>query len=104
MWPTLNKEQTSILCKTTGMGALIRLMSDIHKNLPVEIFVKMKSVSENRVDEDYIKNVKTLMRKLYPHQYRLFSVDKSVGQFNGTGGKGLEGALYKEMKKLLGLN
>lgn len=104
LWPTLNKEQTSILCKTTGMGALIRLMSDIHKNLPVEIFVKMKSVSENRVDEDYIKNVKTLMRKLYPHQYRLFSVDKSVGQFNGTGGKGLEGALYKEMKKLLGLN
>lgn len=101
MWPSSDGKHKSIICKTTGMGALLRLMGDIHRILPTNIFDTIKSRDAIGIDNGYVENVTKIMAKLKPHEARLFSIEQEVGEFNGTGGKGLEGALYKEMKSLL---
>ena len=101
MWPSSDGKHKSIICKTTGMGALLRLMGDIHRILPANIFDTIKSRDAIGIDNGYVENVTKIMAKLKPHEARLFSIEQGVGEFNGTGGKGLEGALYKEMKSLL---
>lgn len=104
LWPSSEDKHTSIICKTTGMGALLRLMGDIHRVLPANIFDSIKSKEFIGIDNDYVETVTTIIEKLKPQEARLFSIEKNVGQYNGTGGKGLEGALYKEMKTLLDLD
>ena len=101
LWPSSDGKHKSIICKTTGMGALLRLMGDIHRILPANIFDTIKSREAIGIDNEYVENVTKIMAKLKPHEARLFSIEQKVGEFNGTGGKGLEGALYKEMKRLL---
>lgn len=103
LWPSSDGKHKSIICKTTGMGALLRLMGDIHRILPANIFDAIKRKESIVIDNEYVENVTKIIEKLKPHEARLFSIEKEVGQFNGTGGKGLEGALYKEMKTILDL-
>lgn len=97
-WPE-NNDHKSILCKTTGIGALIRLMGDIHI-----IHLSDSAKSDLKTNEGYMsvlykQEVKDLFSKLNDEEKaKLFSKE---GNYSGTGGKGLANGLYVELKRIL---
>lgn len=97
-WPS-DKEPKSIICKTTGLGALLRLMAYLHKNMvPSEVLAEMKSMTESKVCERYELLVTDLLHLLDSDKEKLFSLK---GNYAGTGGKGLEVKLYREMRHII---
>lgn len=89
MW---NAEKT-IIRKTTGLGALVRLMGYIHKRYELE---KDNKISESASGSKFEDAFRPYLIKCKQYQVELFSSDKP-GRFGGTGGKGLEVSLYKEL-------
>lgn len=97
MWPNEGKH-TSILMKTTGIGALIRLMAYLHQLLDENIKDDLKSyMGENRQCDSYMKFIILYIYRLVPYKNKLFSLN---GDFSGTGGKGYEMKLYKKMREI----
>lgn len=97
-WPS-NNSHRSILLKTTGIGALIRLMGYIHKNyLSDEIIDSINMTGNDYVNQAYYDRLSYVMSPLKRHASSLFGFD---GEFAGTGGKGLEGKLYRRMIRLI---
>lgn len=78
-----------ILCKTTGMGAIFRLIKDIYP--------KVKDLEEDKMGR---KISEIFCRILDEEAEKIFSKE---GKFGGTGGEGLQVILYKFLKKELGL-
>lgn len=97
MWPDSGKHK-SILMKTTGIGAMIRLMAYLHKLLEYNIIMDLKSYSgERRQCESYMRFITPYIKRLIPHKEKLFGLK---GNFSGTGGKGYEMKLYKKMREI----
>ena len=94
-WPTENTHK-SILLKTTGIGALIRLMGYIHKKndfdgIDVEKYgngLRSKSVKE------YEELLRSELSPLLGYGEHFFGLNSN---FAGTGGAGLEAKLYKSL-------
>ena len=87
---------TSIMLKTTGLGALLRFMGYLHRvfdNNMIDTLGDSNSIYCNPYIEGVKKNL--VCHKKYSKE--LFSTNKDYGKFCGTGGKGLEMALYKEL-------
>lgn len=101
LWPKIDERPNSIICKTTGMGALIRLLSDFHKQMPKEISMEIKNISKQCVCRSYVDYANDNFSKLKSYKDELFSIDPNIGQFCSTGGSGLEIKLYKRMKQLI---
>lgn len=98
-WPR-DFKHVSILCKTTGIYALTRLMGYIHNILKDNKqfnFECLKSTKEY-IYEPYIKELEPFMLKLSSKSNELFGPN---GNFNGTGGKGLASKLYKRMVDII---
>lgn len=97
MWPDDGKHK-SILMKTTGIGAMIRLMAYLHQLLDESIKEELKMYMGNdRQCRSYMKFITPYINKLVPHKNKLFSLK---GDFSGTGGKGYEMKLYKKMREI----
>lgn len=96
-WPQEGKH-ISILCRTTGISALIRLMGYISKNRLKDDVKNSLRHSSEYIDRDYINEVKKILVVIKPYESSLFSKD---GDFAGTGGKGLENALYKRLTDII---
>ena len=97
-WPKDN-EPMSIICKTTGLGALLRLMAYMHQKIvPEELLARMKAMAESEICLDYESLVAENLHLLDGEKERLFSLK---GSYAGTGGKGLEVKLYREMRHLI---
>lgn len=97
-WPK-DKEPMSIICKTTGLGALLRLMAFMHQDIvPEELLVRMKAMTESEVCTDYESFVVEKLHLLDDDKEKLFSLK---GSYAGTGGKGLEVKLYREMRHII---
>ena len=90
-WPKNNIHQ-SILCKTTGIGAMIRLMAFLHQTkMPQELKEDLLKTDKTAVHPQYTEFVMPLLMKLLPEAKDLFSLK---GIYAGTGGKGLEHQLF----------
>lgn len=97
LWP-INGKHRSILLKTTGIGALIRLMAYLHKLLNEETIDELKRNTDiTRKSERYMKEILPYIKKLVPHKDKLFGLN---GDFSGTGGRGYEMKLYKRMREI----
>lgn len=96
-WP-IYTEHRSILSKTTGVGAMIRLMGYIHVRYLDDNVKKGLKESEVYLNPSYMNRVKNVLSALQDKAQFLFSFK---GNFSGTGGKGLELALYNEMCRIL---
>lgn len=97
MWPKDGLHK-SILVKTTGIGAMLRLMAYLHQLLDESIKEDLKShVGANRQCDSYIKFITPYISKLIPYKDKLFGLK---GDFSGTGGRGYEMALYKKMREI----
>ena len=90
-WPKYNVHQ-SILCKTTGIGAMIRLMAHLHQTrMPEELKEELHQTDKTAVCPQYTEFVTPLLNKLLPEADNLFGLK---GSYAGTGGKGLEHQLF----------
>lgn len=92
-------KHVSILCKTTGFAALVKLMRYIH-------FHKLTNQERNGLlenpavlNKDYINRIHTVLKPLKKHETELFGFN---GDFAGTGGKGMVIKLYDRMAELIG--
>lgn len=97
-WPQRGETVTSILLKTTGVGALIWLMGYLHKT---KISPEVQNVMPKNYDSVrlvYRDVITKYVNKLIPYADRLFS---TKGEFGGTGGKGNEVALRKAIQEII---
>lgn len=96
-WPDATKHK-SILCKTTGINAMVRLLGYIHQNvLTDELQRRLHDLEENAVAQ-YKEVVKHELSKLYYDRHRLFGLN---GDYSKTGGKGIVSSLYCRMCEIL---
>ena len=96
-WPkedeTTSRKYKNILCKTTGMGALIKLISPIYRKFKLDI-------DFNTIDEKELTNLLTKELEKAKDKGALFF--SKEGDFSGSGSLGLQNKLYLELAKELG--
>ncbi|MDE5793902.1 MAG: DGQHR domain-containing protein [Muribaculaceae bacterium] len=98
LWPE-NGKHKSLILKTTGIGALLRLMGYIHKNnLDNEIINSITSEESNYIVQNYYNRLKQLFAPLVDQAETLFGL---TSEYAGSGGRGLESKLYKAMVSLI---
>lgn len=99
LWPSPEKKDNpSIIMKTTGVGALLWLMAYIHRvKLPIGLHEKLIS-NYDSVRDQYCQIVSSVLQKIQPESERLFSIN---GMYGGSGGKGQEGKLRKELERIV---
>ena len=97
-WGTRPDGSISHICKTTGVGAFMRLLPLVHQNIQSDILREIDKAGETSLNNAYIAATKDILKPLQPYSDRLFGVES---QYAKTGGKGLEVALYKEMFTIL---
>lgn len=96
-WPNEFGHQ-SILMKTTGVGAMMALMTYIHKyKLPEKVLFELKTTTDD-ILESYVEVVIPLINKITPHQMQLFGLKSS---YAGTGGKGLVKKLFHNIVNII---
>ena len=88
----------SILSKTTGLGAMIRLIKDVHDRLPSTLRTRLKEYNQVIIDQDYCLFANKYLSPLSSHGKRLFGKDS---QYAGGGGAGNVGKLYRDMEAIL---
>jgi len=102
LWPKLGERSHSILCKTTGIQALVKLIGYIHLKNKKEIENMIPESTDEIIENTVYKSfISEKLDKLYEHRYRLFATEEKVGDYSGTGGKGLATKLYREMTNLI---
>ena len=96
-WPKpeedTNRKYKHILCKTTGMGALIKLIDPIYRDLRKDI--NIMEVSQ----KDLEKMLFSILVKVKKMGSDLFS---SSGRYIGSGSLGAQNNLFRELKDELG--
>lgn len=105
MWPKNGDKSPSILCKTTGVQVLVRLMGYLHKinrrNVNKMIDRKLLDIY---INTNYQAYVKEFLNLFVERQVELFGLANNGGKFSGTGGKGLVKRLYEELKRIVDAN
>lgn len=96
-WPVDNKHR-SILCKTTGISAMIRLLGYIHQNVLSDELQKALHDLDEKAVVEYKSTVYKELMKLYYERHRLFGLH---GDYSKTGGKGIEASLFRTMCEIL---
>lgn len=95
-WPNENQPKyESILCKTTGMGALIRLLGLLYKEISIGAYpgLDVKSFEEMKLEE--IKEVfNVVFMEIQGKGENLFGLSS---EFSGGGSGGFQGKLYKRL-------
>ncbi len=85
----------SILKKTTGIGAMFKLMGYIHQDIKRSLGVSKKEALNQ---SSYEKDFRQYIELLEPHQQELFSSD---GEYGKTGGSGLQSKLYRRLVEII---
>lgn len=100
IWPTGEEPKpTSIICKTTGLGALILLLSELHKSISDKMLDQVKADSFS--SDSYVMMRTYYLAKLEPlssFTEELFSLD---GKYSGGAGLGQQRSLYNRMIEIL---
>ena len=98
-WPAKDETKGTLICKTTGVGAWIRLMGTLRSDDDVAMLAALKdSTSDGLVCKKYVDKVCSELAPLKKSAERLFG-EKSV--FKSSSGQGSESKLYKTMLSLL---
>lgn len=99
-WPVKSKKGTAlvyssfgyeyILCKTTGLGAIFRLIKDIYPLI------------ENSTEEEMKDRILDILKRISSNEAKkIFSKD---GEFGKAGGEGLQVKLYRLLRSKLNLS
>ena len=94
-WPKADDAKGSLICKTTGTGALVRLLGDMREKEDEDMKKALMETEVGDVCETYRQQVRKRLQPVVEIGEEIFGAESKYG---GTGGKGLESALYKRMK------
>lgn len=97
-WPKTNELGGTLICKTTGTGAFVRLLSDMREKGDEDLLRALRDTQVGRICEPYGKQVEMRLQPVAAIAEDLFGKESKYG---GTGGKGLEAALYKKMREVI---
>lgn len=100
-WPdnTSNKPN-SVLCKTSGVGAIILLLHNAHYKLSTEVIRKMQvNTIDNMLYGELIKTFVDYLSPLSVYAEELFGIDS---KYSRGAGAGMQKALYNRMLQILG--
>lgn len=98
-WPDEDGQHRSIITKTTGIGALLWIMAQLHERyLPTALIAAMRNDYNQNVRAEYRKIIKNQLIKIYPYRKDLFAIG---GKYGSSGGRGQETALRKEMISII---
>lgn len=97
-WPREDQEKGTLICRTTGTGAFIHLLSDMREKEDKAMLSALVSTPLGSTCFLYRKQIESRLHPIAKIAERLFGKESKYG---GTGGKGLENALYKEMRSIL---
>lgn len=93
-WPQGQDERGTIICKTTGTGAFIHLIADMRARNENAIHDALLATPLGELCDIYRKRVVERLTPIVDCADTLFGKNS---KYAGTGGRGLENALYKEM-------
>lgn len=100
-WPdgVNDTSKISILCKTTGLGAIMRLFKDAHNSLSIRLKNKLEHESIGVIDyAELITHFNNFLKPLTKSGKRFFSINS---EYANGGGAGLQAKLYTDMKNVL---
>lgn len=97
-WPKDGVDEGTIICKTIGTGALVRLMKDIHNNAPRNILESLYT-DEQYISTPFVEYVKDQLNMVPKAKREQFFGTESV--YAGSSGRGLEAKLYKELRSAI---
>lgn len=101
IWPEeVEDKPSSVLCKTTGVGAIISLLKDAHIEMPNADVMEMKANAFSPLV--YAKTISffsNYLKPLQPHGETLFALK---GEFARGAGGGMQNSLYVRMKEIIG--
>lgn len=97
-WPKIDDEKGTLICKTTGTGAFVRLLADMREIEDPQMATALKNIALGEICKPYKEQVKKRLQPVVKIADKLFGKDSKYG---GTGGRGLEAALYKEMREAI---
>ena len=103
-WPKADvaeEEKGTIICKTTGTGAFLRLMKDIHELAPKEVIDSLYNISIG-ISNLYFNHVKDQLSKITKSQTERFFGKTS--KYYGSSGKGSEVNMYRDLKLAINKN
>lgn len=103
IWPdNIEEKPSSILCKTTGIGAVLSLLRDVHIAMPDDDVKEMKEhIFEPLTYAKTISFFVKTLKPLRPYGKEMFKLE---GEFARGAGGGMQSSLYKRMKETLGLS
>jgi DGQHR domain-containing protein len=104
-WPKgLEKNNSTVICKTTGLSALIKLLGHIDKCLKFGLFPNYK---EQNLMEMKIEEITVLFTKIFSKETFKGNAKKYFGndsKFAGAGAGGLQNELFHLMAEDLGIS
>lgn len=102
LWPKVGKKAPSILCKTTGIQALVKLIGYLHyhnRDLVERIIpINTQFITINKEYKEFVIKYLRLFEK---SQKELFGLKDDGGLYSGTGGKGLAIRLYTRLIEII---
>lgn len=98
-WPaSLDGKPNSLICKTTGLGALMRFLVDIHNSVDTD---KMNEFKNNINSESYrqlVDEFYSKTKRLKPFGKEFFSLEEGyMNPYSGGAGKGMQLKLYSDI-------
>ena len=94
-WPRVDSPKGTIICKTTGFGAWVRIMGMMREDNDTILLKQLnESARKEEVCKPYVEQVTKRLSPLQKYGEVLFG-DNS--EFSSSSGQGAEGKLYKKM-------
>lgn len=99
-WPKEGNTKGTLICKTTGVGAFVRLMAHLHEtwNKNTTMAFDLSATSEGDLCQSYYTYIKEKLRPLQSKGDEIFGNDS---RFSRTSGKATETNFYKTMLDIL---
>lgn len=98
-WPDkVGDKPKSLLCKTTGIGAILLFLTNLHMQMEKDLMEKLKNAQFNSLYyTDIIVYFSNQLNPLKPYGRELFSLKSS---YAGGAGEGMQKKLYNRMKEI----
>lgn len=94
-WPDKESTKGTIICKTTGTGAWIRMIDMMRSEDDLQMLTSLKKCSAaGEVCQEYIEMVSGILSPLCSHAEKLFGKES---EFSSSTGRGAETKLFKKM-------
>ncbi len=97
-WPREDESNGRIICKTTGIGAFLRLLSYIRNEDHKDFSSSLRSTPKGNICEKYHIYMLNMLSPIKKEAKKLFG-DNS--EFSSGSGKGFESRLFKRLRDIL---